>query len=69
MAGTTTVVDAGGSGWMTFDDFKKTIIDRVQTRVYALINIVGHGMVHEWESNTEDMDPKKTAAKMAEYPI
>lgn len=68
MAGTTTVVDAGGSGWMTFDDFKKTIIDRVQTRVYALINIVGHGMVHEWESNTDDMDPKKTAAKMAEYP-
>jgi dihydroorotase len=68
MAGTTTIVDAGGSGWMTFDDFKKTIIDRVQTRVYALINIVGHGMVSKWESNTEDMDPQKTAAKMAEYP-
>jgi dihydroorotase len=67
-AGTTTVVDAGGAGWMTFDDFKKTIIDRVQTRVLSLINIVGHGMVNEWESNTDDMDPVKTAAKMAEYP-
>ncbi|MBI1356379.1 MAG: amidohydrolase/deacetylase family metallohydrolase [Acidobacteria bacterium] len=67
-AGTTTIVDCGGSGWMTFEDFKKTIIDRVKTRVYAFINIVGHGMVHEWESNTADMDPVKTAAKMAEYP-
>ncbi len=67
-AGTTTIVDAGGAGWMTFDDFKKTIIDRVQTRVFSLINIVGHGMVNKWESNTDDMDPVKTAAKMAEYP-
>jgi len=67
-AGTTTVVDCGGAGWMTFDDFKEKIIDRVKTRVYSFINIVGHGMVHEWESNTADMDPEKTAAKMAEYP-
>src|SRR4051812_45804762 len=28
IAGTTTVVDAGVSGWRTFDDFKKTIIDK-----------------------------------------
>ena len=27
LAGTTTVVDAGGAGWRTFDDFKKKIID------------------------------------------
>ena len=67
-AGTTTVVDAGGAGWMTFDEFKKTIIDHAQTRVLSLINIVGHGMVSKWESNTDDMDPVKTAAKMAEYP-
>ncbi len=67
-AGTTTVVDCGGAGWMTFDDFKEKIIDRVKTRVYSFINIVGHGMIHEWESNTDDMDPEKTAAKMAEYP-
>jgi dihydroorotase len=67
-AGTTTVVDAGGAGWMTFDELKKTIIDHAQTRVLSLINIVGHGMVSKWESNTDDMDPVKTAAKMAEYP-
>ena len=27
-AGVTTVVDAGGSGWRNFDDFKQRIIDR-----------------------------------------
>ncbi len=68
VAGTTTIVDCGGAGWMTFDDFKETIIDRVKTRVYAFINIVGHGMVPPWENDPSDMDPEKTAAKMAEYP-
>ena len=42
--GVTTVVDAGGSGWRTFDDFKQRIIDRSKTRVLALLNIVGNGM-------------------------
>src|SRR2546426_953069 len=32
-AGTTTVVDAGGAGWRTFDDFKSKIIDKSKTRV------------------------------------
>src|SRR6478736_1688302 len=35
VAGSTTVVDAGVSGWRNFDDFKKTIIDKSQTRVLA----------------------------------
>jgi dihydroorotase len=68
-AGTTTVVDCGGSGWRTFDEFKETLIDRVQTRVLSFINIVGHGMIGEpYESDVTDMDPEKTAAKMAQYP-
>src|SRR6185503_1457997 len=25
-AGTTTIVDAGGSGWRTFDEFRRTVI-------------------------------------------
>src|SRR5258705_9767482 len=32
-SGVTTVVDAGSSGWRTFPEFKKNIIDRSQTRV------------------------------------
>src|ERR1051326_2795424 len=61
-AGTTTIVDAGGSGWKTFDKFRSTVIAHSKTRVLALLNIVGAGMVGEpYESNTEDMDPVKTA--------
>jgi dihydroorotase len=43
-AGTTTVVDAGGAGWRSFDDFKQRIISRSRTRVLAFLNIVGRGM-------------------------
>ena len=43
-AGVTTVVDAGSSGWRNFRLFKKQTIDRSQTRVLALLNIVGTGM-------------------------
>jgi dihydroorotase len=61
-AGTTTIVDAGGSGWRTFDNFRRTVIASSRTRVLALLNIVGKGMVGEpYESDTEDMDPAKTA--------
>jgi len=67
--GTTTVVDCGGSGWRTFDEFKETVIDRTRTRVFSFINIVGKGMVGaEAENDIGDMSPEKTAAKMAEYP-
>jgi len=61
-AGTTTIVDAGGSGWRTFDKFQHTVIANSKTRVLVLLNIVGKGMVGEpYESDTEDMDPAKTA--------
>src|ERR1700730_5299648 len=42
-AGTTTIVDAGGSGWRTFDEFRRTVISPAKTRVLTLINIVGKG--------------------------
>ena len=69
LAGTTTVVDAGGAGWRTFDDFKKKIIDASKTRVLVFLNIVGRGMLgSEVEDNVEDMDSAKTAAKIKENP-
>ena len=62
IAGTTTVVDAGGSGWRTFDQMRQKVMKPSKTRVLALINIVGAGMVGEAaESNTADMEPEKTA--------
>ena len=61
-AGTTTIVDAGGSGWRTFDEFRRTVIARSKTRVLALLNIVGKGMIGEpYESDITDMDPARTA--------
>ena len=61
--GVTTVVDAGSSGWRTFPEFKKNIIDKSQTRVLAFLNIVGEGMRGgPYEQDVNDMDPKLTAS-------
>ena len=61
-SGVTTIVDAGSSGWRTFPEFKKNIIDRSQTRVLAFLNIVGEGMRGgAYEQNLADMDPKMAA--------
>jgi dihydroorotase len=70
LAGTTTVVDAGVSGWRNFDDFKKSIIDKSQTRVLAFLNILGRGMSDDRldENNVADMDPAAATAKVKQYP-
>jgi len=61
-AGVTTVVDAGSSGWRNFRLFKKQTIDKSQTRVLALLNIVGNGMVGRFEEqDTTDMNPQQAA--------
>ena len=63
-SGVTTLVDAGGAGWKSFDTFKKNVIDRSQTRVLSFLNIVGMGMRGgNYEMDLDDMDPKKTAEK------
>ncbi|WP_353185466.1 amidohydrolase/deacetylase family metallohydrolase [Parapedobacter lycopersici] len=61
-SGVTTVVDAGGSGWRTFPLFREQTIERSQTRVLAMLNIVGEGMRgSRYEQNITDMDPDSTA--------
>jgi len=67
--GVTTVVDAGSSGWRNFEVFKERVIDRSQTRVLAMLNIVGAGMGSgQIEQNTEDMDGQKTGEMALKYP-
>jgi dihydroorotase len=63
-SGVTTVVDAGTSGWKDFPDFKRRIIERSNTRVLALLNIVGAGMSTGKEDDPAEMDPE-AAARMA----
>jgi dihydroorotase len=68
-SGVTTVVDAGSSGWKNFPDFKSKIIDHVQTRVLALVNIVSRGMEdRQVQQDIREMDPVKTAACARQYP-
>lgn len=59
---TTTMVDAGSSGWANYDDFDKRIVKRSTTRILAFLNIVGQGMGGgKVEQNTADMEPRKVA--------
>jgi len=63
-SGVTTVVDAGTTGWKTFPEFRKQVIDRVQTRVLALLNIAAAGMGINQEDNVAGLDAEG-AARMA----
>jgi dihydroorotase len=63
--GVTTMVDAGSSGWRHFEDFRNRVVDRATTRVFAMLNIVGLGMMTDVpEQNVHAMDAK-AAAQMA----
>lgn len=60
--GVTTIVDAGGAGWKSFETFKKNIILNSKTRVLSFMNIVGEGMRGgTYEQDTTDMDPKEAS--------
>jgi dihydroorotase len=61
-AGVTTLVDAGTSGWRTFPEFRKYVMERSNTRVLAMLNIVGQGMgISRNEDDPAEMDPEATA--------
>jgi len=64
--GTTTMLDAGGPGWKTFDIMKDNVIRKSKTRVFSLLNIVGSGMIMDGEQNVSDMDSDATAQKIKE---
>jgi dihydroorotase len=65
---TTTMADAGSSGWRTFEDFKTRVIDRSVTRVVAFLNIVGLGMREgQLEQSIADMEVKQTADMAMKY--
>ena len=66
--GVTTALDVGGVGWRTFDAFNQQVISKSTTRVFALLNIAGEGMVGDPEQNLEGMDPEATAAKIRQRP-
>ena len=67
-SGVTTLVDPGGSGWRTFEDFKARIIDHSRTRVLAMLNIVGWGTRGgKYDQDMDDMDVKSAAGMAVKY--
>ncbi|MEP6738013.1 MAG: amidohydrolase/deacetylase family metallohydrolase [Chryseolinea sp.] len=66
--GVTTVVDAGGAGWKTFNTFKSQVIAHSDTRVLSFLNIVGEGMRGgPYEQDLNDMNAKLTAAVVRQH--
>lgn len=62
-SGVTTMVDTGSAGWRNFDFFRATVVDRVKTRVFALVNIAGYGMISEMvEQFPKDFSPQNAAS-------
>ncbi len=53
--GVTTVLDAGSAGAFTFPAFRRHIIDRSETRIYAYLNVAGEGMISPGVGELEDI--------------
>ncbi len=67
-SGVTTMVDTGTAGALNFLHFKRTVIDLVETRVLAFINIVDLGMLGPFEQDPGHMDPELCASVVMAYP-
>jgi dihydroorotase len=65
--GVTTVLDAGSAGAHTFPGFRRYVINTVETRVYALLNIsvVGQSTLSEDNDWGELLDLRYANAKLA----
>src|SRR4051812_31599202 len=50
-SGVTTLVDTGTAGAKHFLHFKRTVIDRSMTRIFAFVNIVQSGMLGAFEQD------------------
>jgi hypothetical protein len=67
-SGVTTMVDAGTCGWKDFPDFKRRIIQPANTRVLAMLNIVGAGMTNfgeHFELGIKDLVPMAVTEAVA----
>lgn len=67
--GTTTIVDAGSSGWRNFEKFNDGVIALSHTRVLVWLNIVGLGLSGgDLSQNTADMNSDEAAKMAKKYP-
>lgn len=67
--GTTTIIDAGSSGWRNFEEFYNGVIAISHTRILSWLNIVGLGLSGKALSqNVADMDADLAAKMALAYP-
>lgn len=66
-SGVTTAVDAGSSGWRSFDSFNEGVIKQAETRILAFLNIIGNGMSRN-EQDLGDADPEQAAKYIRQHP-
>lgn len=53
--GVTTAVDAGSSGAQTFPGFRRYVVERATTRIYAFLNVAVQGMISRLVGELEDI--------------
>ncbi|MEM1574721.1 MAG: amidohydrolase/deacetylase family metallohydrolase [Nitrososphaerota archaeon] len=53
MKGSTTVIDAGSTGYLNFTPFKKYVIEKSKCQIFAMLNIESLGMIEFMERDTE----------------
>ena len=67
--GTTTLIDAGSCGPENFEDFKKTVIDVKETKVFSLLNISKMGLIELKELNDlNKIDTELVKEMVLKYP-
>ncbi len=64
--GTTTVVDAGGAGWLNFGGFIDRVVHGSKTRVLGLLNICAYGMHTHHENDPKSLMPEECARTVRE---
>lgn len=64
--GTTTVVDAGGAGWLTYGGFIDRVVRPFKVRVLGLLNICANGMHTHHENDPKSLQADECARTIRE---
>jgi dihydroorotase len=64
--GTTTVVDAGGAGWLNYGGFMDRVVNAFKVRVLGLMNICAYGMHTHHENDPKSLMPDECARTIRE---
>ena len=69
--GVTTAVDAGSSGAQTFPGFRRYVIERAETRIFAFLHVAVQGMITSLVGELEDLrwaSPAQAIGRAREHP-